>query len=110
MRRNDPQLERRGALARALARFREMMPGSLVFRSRPCGKAGCVCARGKKHWHSSFQLVLYQRGGTPKTYHVPQEQVPEVKARIALRKEFEEKVKGILRINLERWLSGKKKG
>jgi len=68
-----------------------------------------VCARGKKHWHSSFQLVLYQRGSTPKTYHVPQKQVPEVKARIALRKEFEEKVKGILRINLERWLSGKKK-
>jgi len=69
-----------------------------------------VCALGARSIGIAVSNWCSTRGGgTPKTYHVPQEQVPEVKARIALRKEFEEKVKGILRINLERWLSGKKK-
>ena len=106
--RPDPLLQRRGALARLLPRFREMLPGSLVFRRRRCGKANCICARGRAHWHRSAQLVIAQRGGAAKTYHVPHHQVQEVQRRLALRAELEAKVREILRLNLERWLAEKK--
>lgn len=104
----DPQLHRRGVLARALGRFREMLPGALVYRLRPCGKPGCRCRQGKEYWHGSYQLVVSRRGAHPQTYHVPQEQVEEVEAHLAERKAFEGKFREILEINLERWLEGKK--
>lgn len=105
----DPDLRRRGALARTLGRFREMLPGALVYRSRPCGKSSCRCQQGKEYWHSSYQLVVPRKGSYSQTYHVPQEQVEEVESRIAQRKTFEGKYREILEINLRRWLEGKKK-
>ena len=106
--RPDPLLQLRGVLARLLPRFREMLPGALVFRSRRCGKPNCICAQGRAHWHRSAQLVIAQRGGPSKTYHVPHQQVQEVQQRLALRAELESKVREILRLNLQRWLAEKK--
>ena len=106
---NDPELQRRGTLVRALGRFREMLPGALVYRRRACGKSGCRCQQGKEHWHGSYQLVVPRRGSYSQTYHVPQDQVEEIEARIAQRKAFEEKFREILGINLRRWLESKKK-
>lgn len=105
----DAQLQRRGVLARSLGRFREMLPGALVYRRRPCGKSGCRCRLGKEHWHGSYQLVVPRRGSCSRTYHVPQDQVEEIEARIAQRKAFEGKFREILQINLRGWLETKKK-
>lgn len=105
----DPELQRRAALARALGRFREMLPGALVYRRRPCGKSSCRCQQGKQHWHGSYQLVVPRKGSYARTYHVPNDQVGEVEQRIAQRKALEGKVREILQINLGRWLEGKKK-
>lgn len=106
---NDPELQRRGRLVRALGRFREMLPGALVYRRRRCGKSGCRCQQGKEHWHGSYQLVVPRRGSYSQTYHVPQDQVEEIESRLAQRKAFEGKFREILEINLRRWLKSKKK-
>jgi hypothetical protein len=105
----DPELQRRGVLVRALGRFREMLPGALIYRRRPCGKSGCRCQQGREHWHGSYQLVVPRRGSYSQTYHVPTDQVDEIEAGIAQRKAFEGKFREILAINLRRWLETKKK-
>lgn len=106
----DPELQRRGALARALGRFRQMLPGALVYRRRPCGKSSCRCGQGKEHWHGSYQLVVPRKGSYSRSYHVPREQVEEIQSRLAERQELEAKVREILEINLRRWLRGKRQG
>jgi hypothetical protein len=86
-----------------------MLPGSLVYRRRPCGKSGCRCQQDKQYWHASYQLVVPRRGSYSRTYHVPSHQVREIEARIGQRKAFEGKFREILEINLRRWLETKKK-
>jgi hypothetical protein len=86
-----------------------MLPGSLVYRRRPCGKSGCRCQQGEEYWHASYQLVVPRRGSYSRTYHVPSDQVREIEASLAQRKAFEGKFREILEINLRRWLETKKK-
>jgi len=102
---NDPELDRRGKLVRRLGTLREMLPGSFLERSRKCGKPTCRCAEGQQ-LHPQFLLsVLIE--GKPKTFHVPAELADEVRAKVELRKRFDEAATQIARLNLRRFLRRK---
>ncbi len=105
---NDPELDLRGRLIRGLGSLREMLPGSFVERSRKCGKPNCRCADGKQ-LHREFLLsVLWE--GKPQTFHLPAESAGEVRAKVEMRKRFEESADKIAHLNLRRFLRQKEKG
>jgi len=95
----SPDLKKRGALARRLLRYREMLPGSLVFTHTRCGKLNCLCAQGE-HLHPICQFVAKVRGKT-QTLYIPEDLVPWVQERFRLYKAFQEDAAEIGRINLE---------
>src|SRR2546422_4812909 len=85
---NDPDLALRGRLIRGLGAWREMFPGSFIERSRKCGRPNCRCADGKQ-LHREFLLsVLWE--GKPQTFHLPVELADQVRAKVEMRKRFEE--------------------
>jgi hypothetical protein len=104
---SDSELDLRGRLVRSLAALREMLPGSFVQRSRKCGKPACHCASGEK-LHAQFLLSILVEG-KPKTFHVPAALVPEVRAKVELRKRFDEAAARIASLNLRRFLRRKQK-
>src|SRR5712691_7838941 len=104
---NDPELDLRGRLIRGLGSWREMFPGSFVVRSRKCGKPNCRCADGKQ-LHREFLLsVLFQ--GKPQTLHLPADLAEQVRAKVEMRKRFEESAAQIAHLNLRRFLREKRK-
>jgi uncharacterized protein DUF6788 len=104
---NDPELALRGRLIRGLGALREMLPGSFIERSRKCGKPNCRCADGKQ-LHREFLLsVLWE--GKPQTFHLPAELADQVRAKVELRKRFEESAGKIAHLNLRRFLRQKEK-
>lgn len=98
MKKKSQDLEQRGALARRLSSYREMLPGSLVFTRTKCGKKGCLCAQGGQ-LHPVCQLVVRQDGKT-RTIHVPAHLIDWVRERFEQHKRFEADVAQIHRINL----------
>lgn len=104
---NDPELDLRGRLIRGLGSLREMLPGSFVDRSRKCGKPNCRCADGKQ-LHREFLLsVLWE--GKQQTFHLPAELADQVRAKVEMRKRFEEAAGKIANLNLRRFLRQKEK-
>jgi len=97
-RRENP-LQRRGVLIRRLLRYREMLPGSLVFTQTRCGKATCICAQGKQ-LHPVCQLVTRVDGRT-RTIFIPPRLVDWVKERSALYRALRADLAEIGRINIE---------
>jgi hypothetical protein len=103
----DPELRQRGRLVRSLGWFREMLPGSFVEHKRACGRANCHCADGKS-LHTSYQIsVLID--GKPKTFHIPEGLVDQVREQIQLRQRFEAAAAAICKVNLQRFLKEKEK-
>ena len=103
----DPDLQLRGRLLRRLGLLREMLPGSFVEHKRSCGRPNCHCADGK-NLHTQYQIsVLID--GKPKTFHIPQALVDQVREKIQLRQRFEAAAATICRINLRRFLKEKEK-
>lgn len=41
-------------LRRSLARIGFVCKGSMIKRHMPCGRSGCRCAAGPKHWHGPY--------------------------------------------------------
>lgn len=103
----DPELDLRGRLVRRLGALREMLPGSFVERSRPCGKPHCRCADGKQ-LHRQFLLSVLLEG-QPKVFHVPAELADEVRSKVELRKSFEQAAAQIAHLNLRRLLRRKER-
>lgn len=104
----DQKLAYRSRLARALARYREMLPGSFVESLRKCGKVGCRCAEGKeKDLHRQYLLSVLV-DGKPKTFHVPAELVDRVRQQVKQHKEFRQLESQICKLNLEIFLEAKK--
>jgi len=104
---SDPDLQLRGRLIRRLGLFREMLPGSFVEHKRSCGRPNCHCADGKS-LHTQYQISVLV-DGKPKTFHIPDALVDQVRERIALRKRFEAAAAAICKINLDRFLKQKEK-
>src|SRR6266849_7260456 len=100
-----PELNLRGRLVRGLGALREMLPGSFIERSRQCGRPNCRCADGKQ-LHREFLLsVLFE--GKPQTFHLPAELADQVRAKVEMRKRFEESAGKIAHLNLRRFLRQK---
>jgi hypothetical protein len=104
---NDPDLDLRGRLIRGLGSLREMFPGSFVERSRKCGKPNCRCADGKQLHHEFLLSVLIE--GKPQTLHLPADLAEQVRAKVEMRKRFEESAAMIAHLNLRRFLREKRK-
>jgi hypothetical protein len=103
----DPDLQLRGRLLRRLGLLREMLPGSFVEHKRACGRPNCHCADGQS-LHTQYQIsVLIE--GKPKTFHIPEALVDQVREKIQLRQRFEAAAAAICRINLRRFLKEKEK-
>ncbi|PYU29222.1 MAG: hypothetical protein DMG32_00570 [Acidobacteria bacterium] len=104
---DDPDLQLRGQLVRRLGLFREMLPGSFVEHKRTCGRPNCHCADGKS-LHTQYQIsVLID--GKPKTIHIPEALVDEVREKIRLHQRFEAAAAAICKINLRRFLKEREK-
>ena len=100
-----PEWRKRGALIRRLLRYREMLPGSLVFTRTRCGKARCRCAQGGP-LHPVCQLVA-RVGGRTRTIYIPEDLIPWVQERFRQHQAFLADAAQIGRINLA-WLEAKK--
>ena len=103
---SDSELQLRGRLVRSLGALREMLPGSLVERQRPCGKPNCHCADGKQ-LHPQYQLSVLTEGEL-KTYNVPGSEAEEVRRRVDLHRRFQKAAAMISALNLRRWLRERK--
>ena len=102
---SDPELDLRGRLIRGLGALREMLPGSFVERRRKCGKPNCRCADGIQ-LHGEFLLSVVWEG-KPQTFHLSGEMAEQVRAKVELRKRFEESADKIANLNLRRFLRQK---
>ena len=102
---NDPELDLRGRLIRGLGSLREMLPGSFVERDRKCGKPNCRCADGKQLHHECLLSVVWE--GKPRTFHLSAELAEQVRAKVEMRKRFEESAGKIASLNLRRFLRQK---
>ena len=104
---SDPELDLRGRLVRGLGALRDMLPGSFVERTRKCGKPTCRCADGKQ-LHREF-LLSVPFDGKAQTFHLPADRAEEVRARVEMRKRFEESAARIAQLNLRRYLRDREK-
>ena len=96
---NNKLLRTRGALARKLPQFREMLPGSFIVRQLTCGKPNCAC-RLKGQKHTAYQLTYRQNGKTVSRM-IPKDQAGDVRQRVGLRRAFAEHAQQIQQINLQ---------
>ena len=103
----DPELDLRARLVRRLGTLREMLPGSFIERSRPCGKPTCRCADGIQ-LHPQFLLSVLV-DGKPKVFHIPAKLAGEVRSKVELRKRFEQAAAQIAHLNLRRFLRRKER-
>jgi hypothetical protein len=101
----EPDLELRGKLIRRVGALREMLPGSLVERTRACGRPNCHCADGKR-LHSQYQISV-RMDGKPKAFNIPAEWVEKVREKIEMRRRFDAAAATICKINRKRFLKEK---
>lgn len=64
--------KRRQQLLRQLPPLDRLLRGSLIERYKPCGKAGCKCARGPGHG-PKYYLSVSHPGLRPQMDYVPQD-------------------------------------
>jgi len=102
-----PELDLRGSLIRSLGAFGEMLPGSLVARSRKCGKPNCRCAAGEE-LDAGF-LLSVGVDGKLRAFHVPAALAQEVRSKVELRKRLDEAAARIAGLDLRRFLRRKEK-
>jgi hypothetical protein len=91
---------RRKALLRKLPNLEEILKGSLIERYKPCGKAGCKCAKGPGHG-PKYYLSISRTGQRPQMDYVPQEYYDQVEAYLANYRIAREIISEISRINQE---------
>lgn len=90
MREKTALLRRRALLLKKLARLKESLPGTLVWRYRKCGRKSCWCAAAEKG-HPQLQLTRNLKGKVV-TLAVPSSMEPEVDRQV---KQYQE-LKGVL--------------
>ena len=86
---------------RAVSRLRqlvnsgeEILRASWIKLTHPCGKSGCKCASGKKHWHTNW-YISQSKDGKQRLKSVPQQYVKAMKAKTEAYKEVRELLAGI---------------
>ena len=82
-------LERQHAHLRSqFASIGEMRSGSLTERFRPCGKAGCHCAKPGDPGHGPVLSLTRKQAGKTVTRIIPAQAGPETQARLAEYRRF----------------------
>ena len=66
----------------------EMRSGSLTERFRPCGKAGCHCAKPGDPGHGPVLSLTRKQAGKTVTRIIPAQAGPETQARLAEYRRF----------------------
>jgi hypothetical protein len=92
--------KRRQKLLHQLPPLQRLLRGSLIERYKPCGKAGCKCARGLGHGPKYYLSVSYP-GRRPQMDYVPQDSQGQVTESLAHYHQLREIVEEICQINCE---------
>ena len=92
--------KQRKQLLHQLPPLDRLLRGSLIKRYKPCGKAGCKCARGPGHGPKYYLSVSYS-GKHPEMDYVPQDSQRQVTEALAHYHRFREIVEEICQINRE---------
>ena len=92
--------KRRQQLLRQLPPLDRLLRGSLIERYKPCGKAGCKCARGPGHG-PKYYLSVSHPGQRPKMDYVPQELYAQAAEFLANYHRAREILEAICEINRE---------
>src|SRR5258708_4020416 len=85
--------QRKFALLRQFPIPDDLLPGSLVLDSTPCGKPSCHCAKGTAH--APWSLGLMDRGKRH-GQRIPKEWVEEVKKQVDAGRKFQDAVREVL--------------
>ena len=93
-------IERRETLRDRVADSGEMLPGSLVHRTRRCGKLSCKCAKPGAAGHPDWILTRRVKGKTV-TRSVPASAVAAVQRQIGAYHQFQDWVRQWLEANAE---------
>ncbi len=64
----------------------EILRASWIKMTHPCGKSGCKCAKGKKHWHTNW-YISQSKDGKQRMKSVPLEYVKALKIKTKTYKE-----------------------
>ena|ERR1700685_3020802 len=92
--------KRRQKLLHQLPPLQRLLRGSLIERYKPCGKAGCKCARGLGHGPKYYLSVSYP-GRRPQMDYVPQDSQRQVTESLAHYHRLREILEEICQINRE---------
>ncbi len=93
------ELQRRWAQVRAaLGAVRELRPGALVSRYRPCGKPTCHCAQPGDPGHGPCWSLTRVVGGKTVTKVIPAAAVEQTQAQIAEHRRFRALVRELVEI------------
>ena len=92
---------RRSQLFRRLLKYRDILPGSLVFRTARCGKSNCICHRDPGRLHTFYQYHYKIAGEKAVTKSIPKQHAPQVQRQVRSNKEFKKIMREIHKINLE---------
>ena len=77
----------------------EMRSGSLTERFRPCGKAGCHCAKPGDPGHGPVLSLTRKQAGKTVTRIIPAQAGPETQARLAEYRRFRQLSKMFIEVN-----------
>ena len=77
----------------------EMRSGSLTERFRPCGKAGCHCAKPSDPGHGPVLSLTRKQAGKTVTRIIPAQAGPETQARLAEYRRFRQLSKMFIEVN-----------
>jgi hypothetical protein len=93
------ELERRWEEVRAaLGAVRELRPGALVGRYRPCGKPTCHCAQPGDPGHGPCWSLTRVVGGKTVTKVIPAAAVARTQAQIAEHRRFRELAREVVEV------------
>jgi hypothetical protein len=92
--------KRRKQLLRQLPPLDRLLRGSLIERYKPCGKAGCKCARGPGHG-PKYYLSVSHPGRSPQMDYVPQDSQRQVTESLSHYHRLRQIVEQICEINGE---------
>jgi hypothetical protein len=77
-----------------------LLRGSLIERYKPCGKAGCKCARGPGHG-PKYYLSVSHPGQRPQMDYVPQDSRRQVMESLAHYHRLRQVIEEVCQINGE---------
>ena len=92
--------KRRAKLLKQMPALDTLLRGSLIERYKRCGKPGCKCADGPGHGPKYYLSVSFP-GCRPQMDYVPQDDQPDVAARLASYHRVREIIEEICEINRE---------